>query len=237
MADRDEVLGKLAHLRRRAYKPVLSDGDGVATDSKLGGTPYLQQGSDWPLCGNCEDPIALAVQINPAQLPEPLRKEFGTDLIQFFYCTSDKPLCVDEAEAWEPYSTASICRQVAIAGDSATPTRRPLTELGPFVIRSWQSADDYPHWEERAQLGVELDDSEADLANDLNLSGDKLSGWPHWVQGIEYPDCSECGKTMRLVFQVDSGGSLEVNLGDMGCGHLTQCKVHKNVLAFGWACG
>ena len=237
MAKRDEVLAKLAHLRRRAYQPVVEPGDGVATDSKLGGTPYLPAGQDWPLCGNCKRPIALVAQLNPSQLPEPLRKIYGPDLIQLFYCTSDDPDCASDAEGWAPFSACSLARQVAVAGDPAAPTRRPEHELEPKVIRGWTVVDDYPGWEERRRLGVELSDDEADLADELTHDGEKLSGWPHWIQGIEYPSCPECGKTMRLVFQIDSGGHVDINLGDVGCGHLTQCPDHPGVLAFGWACG
>lgn len=231
MADRDEVLARIAHLRRRAYKPVVEAGDGVAADTKFGGTPYLAPGSNWPLCGNCKEPIALVLQLNPSQMPEPLRKTYGTDLIQLFYCND----CASEG-GWEPFSATSVARQVAIAGDSADPGRRPARELEPLVIRGWTAVDDYPGWEERSGLGVELEDDEADIADELTHAGEKLSGWPHWIQAVEYPSCPECGTTMRLVFQIDSGGHVDINLGDMGCGHLTQCPDHKQVLAFAWAC-
>jgi len=42
---------------------------------------------------------------------------------------------------------------------------------------------------------------------------------------------------MGLVFQLDSEDSLRPMFGDMGCGHVTQCSVHPDVLAFGGACG
>lgn len=32
-------------------------------------------------------------------------------------------------------------------------------------------------------------------------TGDKLAGWPDWVQGMEYPSCPECGQRLRLVLQ------------------------------------
>ena len=41
---------------------------------------------------------------------------------------------------------------------------------------------------------------------------------------------------MRLVFQIDSNDHLLFMFGDLGCGHLTQCPTHEDVLAFGWAC-
>lgn len=66
---------------------------------------------------------------------------------------------------------------------------------------------------------------------------DKLGGWPAWVQGVEYPSCPRCGKRMVLVFQVDSEDNVPFMFGDIGCGHVTQCPKHKEVVAFGWACG
>ncbi|MDJ0556950.1 MAG: hypothetical protein QNJ68_21390 [Microcoleaceae cyanobacterium MO_207.B10] len=41
---------------------------------------------------------------------------------------------------------------------------------------------------------------------------------------------------MQLVFQVDSNDNLPFMFGDVGCGHITQCKDHKNIVAFAWAC-
>ena len=66
--------------------------------------------------------------------------------------------------------------------------------------------------------------------------GDKLAGWPAWVQGVEYPNCPRCGRRMAHVFQVDSEDHVPFMFGDAGCGHITQCPEHKEVVAFGWAC-
>ena len=41
---------------------------------------------------------------------------------------------------------------------------------------------------------------------------------------------------MALVFQVDSEDHVPFMFGDTGCGHVTQCPDHKDVVAFGWAC-
>jgi hypothetical protein len=66
--------------------------------------------------------------------------------------------------------------------------------------------------------------------------GDKLGGWPCWVQGAEYPNCPICGMRMRFIFQLDSRDNLPYDFGDCGTGHITQCPTHKDQLAFGWAC-
>ena len=65
---------------------------------------------------------------------------------------------------------------------------------------------------------------------------DKLGGWPHWIQGVEYPDCPQCNTRMQLVFQIDSNDNVPHMFGDVGCGHITQCPTHKDVVTFGWAC-
>ena len=66
--------------------------------------------------------------------------------------------------------------------------------------------------------------------------GEKLLGWPAWVQGVEYPNCQVCNKEMSFIFQVDSSRNFDYDFGDCGCGHITQCKEHKDQLTFGWAC-
>jgi hypothetical protein len=65
--------------------------------------------------------------------------------------------------------------------------------------------------------------------------GDKLGGWPCWIQDVEYPACPTCKKRMQHVFQV-TGDPLPFMFGDMGIGHITQCPRHKDIVAFGWSC-
>ena len=84
--------------------------------------------------------------------------------------------------------------------------------------------------------------SESDAYTDMECfpaHGDKLGGYPRWVQGVEYPTCRRagCGETMRLVFQIGSEDNIPLMWGDCGIGHITQCPTHTGVLAFGWACG
>jgi hypothetical protein len=40
-----------------------------------------------------------------------------------------------------------------------------------------------------------------------------------------------------LVFQVVLEDNVPSMFGDVGCGHVTQCPEHMEVVAFGWACG
>jgi uncharacterized protein YwqG len=83
---------------------------------------------------------------------------------------------------------------------------------------------------------LEEDEEEALMERDFPRHGEKLLGWPAWVQGVEYPKCRICGREMALVFQVDSEHNLPYMFGDAGVGHVTQCPEHHAELAFGWAC-
>ena len=66
---------------------------------------------------------------------------------------------------------------------------------------------------------------------------DKLGGWPFWVQGAEYPSCHVCGEQMEVLFQLDSEDHVPFMFGDAGIGHISMCRSHPEVVAFGWACG
>jgi uncharacterized protein YjbI with pentapeptide repeats/uncharacterized protein YwqG len=67
--------------------------------------------------------------------------------------------------------------------------------------------------------------------------GDKLAGWPHWVQSIEYPNCPVCSKLMdRLVFEFASDDNVPFLWGDVGVGYILQCPDHVEQLAFLWQC-
>jgi hypothetical protein len=41
---------------------------------------------------------------------------------------------------------------------------------------------------------------------------------------------------MELLFQLDSEDHVPFMFGDAGCGHLTRCPEHPDVVTFGWAC-
>jgi uncharacterized protein YwqG len=224
---------------RPAWLPVTEEGDGAAADSKFAGTPFLPGGEGWPLCPNCDLPMQLFVQLNLGQLPEAVRDEYGAGLIQLFYCTSDEEGCEHVCDAWQPFAESVVARLVPAEHGAARPASAEVENaLPPRRVVGWREVVDYPDDEEGEALGAELDDAswQAMWVGGATRAGDKLAGWPLWVQGVEYPDCPECGRAMRLVFQIDSNDNLPYLFSDMGTGHITQCPEHKEVLAFGWAC-
>jgi uncharacterized protein YwqG len=230
----------LDRFKRSAWKPIVSDQEGRADASKFSGIPWLNGAEEWPRCSNCDKHLQLFLQLNLRELPEVLLGDFGDGIIQLFYCTSQRPDCEVECEAFFPFSKSVLVRLIS-KEDKPSPIATPASEnsFPSKLIIGWQETDDYPNWEEGESLGIELDETEWEQLSeeDFPRSGDKLSGWPHWVQGIEYPNCPDCGNVMRLVFQVDSNDNLPFDFGDVGCGHITQCETHKERLAFGWACG
>jgi Domain of unknown function (DUF1963) len=247
-----------ARHRRPAWKPIVEEGDGPVTGSKFCGTPWIGPDAPWPACGVCKEPLQLFVQLDLDDLPEVLGQRYGTGLLQLFYCVRDG---CQGAGGWEPF--ADDLSRVRIVRPGATPGQvlvSPLESGYPAKrIVGWEVFLDLPTPSEHDELGlvytydfqagrVRLECPEmglvfetglgGDLAEEIGNSelGDKLAGWPAWIQNVEYPSCPRCGRRMVLVFQVDSEDNIPFMFGDCGCGHITQCPEHKDVVAFGWAC-
>lgn len=226
--------------KRSAWKPIVVEGGGSTLDSKFAGTPFIPADEDYPLCGNCEKPLQLFLQLDLGKLPPALGDEFGRGLLQFFYCASSEPLCEVDCEAYLPFAKSVLTRIIEPENLKNHDENESFSgAFPPRTIMGWEKTDDYPNWEESSSLEIELDSDVMDelVESDYPVSGDKLAGYPMWIQGVEYPDCPVCGQQMRLLFQIDSEDNLPFMFGDVGCGHLTQCKTHKDQLAFGWACG
>jgi hypothetical protein len=252
--------------RRPAWRPITESGESPIARSKFSGTPWVPESGEWPRCRHCGEPIALFLQLDLDELPDEVGRPFGSGLLQFFYCTNMESECEQHCEGWSHFSNAHLIRIIRPDGPPRTDLE-PLFEssIPARTIVGWESFDDDPCAEEFEELGLALrpegftgsvfehlgvECPEVGLAEsglpgsyrddprfDRCSSGDKLAGWPSWVQGVEYPDCPECGRQMRLVFQLDSNQNLDFMFGDVGCGHITQCPSHPDVLAFGWACG
>jgi uncharacterized protein YwqG len=255
---KSEVLRQLSPWReankRLAWKPIVTKGDGELTGSKFSGVPWLAADEAWPACSACKNPLQLFLQLDLADLPAELKSRFGKGLLQLFYCVHE---C--GAPMWEPFSQGKLARIVK-AAKRATPPEVPI-DKGYFPakrITGWTVFDDYPGPQEHGECGLKIDyDFSKNTARvecaSLGLvfenqptsvpeaistakGGDKLGGWPHWIQGVEYPECPTCGARMELVFQLDSKKNLPFMFGDVGCGHVTQCPKHKDVVTFAWAC-
>ena len=233
------VPGSMLPFQRTAWTPMVEEGEGSVLDSKFGGVPWLAQDEQWPTCQHCGQPMPLFVQLNLNTLPEPVNGTFGSGLLQVFYCTNTEPHCESECEAFFPFTQGKLVRVVEHDDwERSGEFPENMDEFEPKCIVDWHEAADYPGWEEGQALGIELSDAEWEQLAEAGfpVSGDKLAGWPLWIQGVEYPHCPICQSRMRLVFQLDSNDHVAYQFGDAGCGHITQCPFHHAQVAFAWAC-
>lgn len=236
---------------RRAWKPVCTRAPG----GQFGGAPLLGPGEAWPTCEQCDRPLQFFLQIDVATLPAAFGAR-GAGTLQLFCCTWD-----GDCETHLPFSGTHVVRLLT---GPAGPARHP-GGLAPFparTIQRWDEIIDLPHPEEHGALGLSYDHDfaawrttvrgdglvVADIPIDREgiapgaaetiadaAPGDKLGGWPRWVQRVEYPTCPTCGQRMELVLQLGSEDNVPYMFGDVGTGHITQCPTHPEVLAFGWA--
>lgn len=182
--------------------------------------------------------MQLFLQLNASDVPDEAQSLIPNGILQFFYCTNNDPHCEVDCEAFFPFSKAILIRVVE-PGPYRELSESPVEDAFPArSIKGWTPLKDFPNWEESESLGIACTDDESDLLGELGIpyAGEKLGGWPAWVQSIEYPDCPECDAPMDLVFQFASEENLPYMFGDVGTGHVTRCKSHPEILTFGWAC-
>jgi hypothetical protein len=194
---------RLDPLRRSCWVPKVESRDGEPHASKFSGTAALAAGESWPLCPNCTLPMQLFLQLNSAELPDGFKAPWGEGIFQFFYCTTSDPHCESECAAWEPFARSTLLRIVPSAAVTER-ARLPRTAFPAKRIVGWEHQDDLPGWEELGDLAFSEEDGEEIGNSGYPREGDKLAGWPYWVQGVEYPQCPECESKMKLLFQIDS---------------------------------
>lgn len=245
MAVSEDLLQKVAPYKRTTWMPVVRDSEKqVSLNSKIGGLAYLPAEEEHPYCPFCQLPLTLFLQLNPQQLPDAHDLDLPPDqLIQLFYCTNRQAGCELKAEAWLPYARSEKARLVAIPADAPEFSELPDSirerQYDEKRITNWVEAEEYPDWHEMqlGQAGLSEEDVQQLEADERTIpkAGDKLGGWPYWIQAVEYPHCPECQLQMQMIFQLDSNLNLPYMFGDSGIAHLHQCRLHKHQLAFSWA--
>lgn len=249
---------------RTAYVPEAREGHGDDRGSRFNGAPFLAEGEAWPACTICAKPMPLFLQLNLDELPADYAGRFGAGVLQLFYCVGECEF--KGADAWAPFDHKTKLVRVVppeALGAIAAPRNTGL-EAKPLAITGWTPLRECCNAEEAEEFGVKSEYKREGLRHKTRFTcnapkidtgwlsqhdedrlyehvfnprnGDKLGGWPHWIQGIEYPECPQCQTRMQLVFQIDSEDHVPFMFGDVGCGHITQCPNHKSIVTFGWAC-
>lgn len=209
--------------RRDAFVPRVAEGDAPGS-SGYSGVPALRPGEPWPACARCGGLLQLMVQLRAAHLPPEAAARLDGGILQLFHCTREcteptlRLLGADEAVADAPAMPAGMY-----------PPRR---------ITGWTRVDDFPDAQELEAMGTTLEVPiwEAYDDQDLPHSGDKLLGWPAWVQGVDYASCPRCGTRMEQLFQLGPECNLPWMYGDMGTCHVLQCPTHHDALSLTCAC-
>ena len=234
-----EAQKAMAHLARVCYVPRVMAGPGNANSSHFCGNAALKPGEAWPACGYCKEPMELFVQLTDKGLPPHSGLPFGEGTLQVFYCVNDG--CDGGPDSWNGFGQNQLTRVLARGTEVVEGARPPSCTFPTKVIVGWDAQTDYPNWEESETLGVKLDDPQSDAFYHhddevLPVTGEKLLGWPAWVQGVEYLDCPVCGERMKYIFQIDSERNIPYMFGDVGCGHASICLKHPDRGGFQWAC-
>lgn len=206
----------------------MSNGEGADNATRTGGRPYMSATEVWPTCGACKNPLTLMIQCNLDNLPETVA-DHGGGILRLFYCMHED--CVGMG-GWDPFDPQHHISVLKTEGTLRTAPEGTLT-FAPEYVSNLTLKDDYPHWEDRRILGIE------DMPQDETIApaqGHKLAGWPYWIQGAERPKCPKCQSIMLPFIQLDNDKNREFNFGG-GTGHISQCERHKDIFAFGWACG
>lgn len=137
-------------------------------------------------------------------------------------------------EAFFPFSKAVCCRKIEIKNEVIQIKPNLNQIFNEKLIVDWNSIDEYPHFEEYEQLGIEFDEEVYNLFEKkqfgLPTVKDKLFGWPYWVQSVECPFDRKTEIQMELLFQLASEDNLPYMFGDDGIGHLTQSPDNKDEL-------
>ena len=221
----EQVRKELKEWRRDAFLPkVKGKVRSVASaGSRFGGHPFLQTDESWPHCPETGDPLTFFWQLNlddwPARAAE--QKPADTGLIQFFCNTHKLPI--------KPFENRMLVRLLTDI-DNGT-VGQPPTNVLTFPtqhIKGWRRAIDYPFGEDLAI------NTHRQLLADVHAGGDKLLGWPTWIQDPVYPTCPESGQPMQFLFQIESQNKVPWDWGDGGVGHIFQSPTHPAILTFAW---
>ncbi len=249
MAELRATLGPwLDQHSRPGWKPSFGSGDGDRPFGWYNATPPAGAGPT-PTCGECEDPMELVLAVDlsgvPAELGHPLRE----GMVEVYYCNGGLDLeCYPET--WDPYAAGHHVRVVDPYGSDAGPT-------GGRVITGWELTTDRPDRDDLIELGAQIsfgsDDfrfAVPDAGIDLDVGygehldevigtpaqGDKLGGWPNWVQYRQHAACSTCGEELTHFYQLDDGGPHGLMFGDAGCAYVGYCRTHPEIMTLHWQC-
>lgn len=214
-----ELKKALKKEKRKAWFPDTTLLDPGPLSSKLGGEPFLP--ATHPRPTGEAGPLPLALQLDLMAHPEP--KERRPVFLQLFY------------DACANGDARGVVRVLAAEGSHVADGGPSLPPRGIVWGRAKSDFPSLARDPERTEVSLSYDQQA--VLRDINLSGDKLGGWPDWLQDARYPECPTCGeRCVQLVFQLESGRHIAVDFGDAGVGYVLQCPEHPDTPVFQSQC-
>ncbi len=213
---------RMAATARRTYRFDLDDGDSGPQASKFGGCPGLLEGEPWP------SPLRFFAQIDFAALPQQAQERCGKRMLQVFI-----------AEDVSPFrSGGTLIRWVdSVDLETTTPPDGVALFAEKRVVAFKQAVEEYPRREYGLAQYDALTEDERQLLRGANHAGDKVGGWPHWIQDPSYARCPKCKTRMdQLVLQIDSHHAVAFSFGDNGAAYILRCPEHADELSFTFQC-
>lgn len=211
--------------------PASGSPNGIYAGSYFGGNRALvKEGSQWPVCLSCHEPMLVVCQIDRNALLHPIH---GTGLVQLFACIKcsaiPNPGRKPTATVWAnmvDLSDSSIDYKVK---EYVNP-QAPIPQLRKIV--KWLPRKDYMHPEDaETVLQRELSVDEWKALGHAHLRSDKTGGYPAWLnnKGPEMREklrCRTCDQSLRLLIQIDSNDNIALEWGHDGSLAVFECPQH-----------
>lgn len=223
--DAEVIPPEVEQFRRPGWLPRLGGAGGAPAGSRLGGLPWLATGDEWPTLSGAHVPLLLQLRLD--ELPE---LGLGGGLLQVFYEQGD-----ESWDDWEPWTPTKYIRVTSVESGALASGDSPDGPWPRRLITGFERVDELPDAETLRLYGIRLSAGlEAHLREfERPRSGFKIGGWPHWLQGVDYPRCMKTRFPCRFLLQLDSNDGF-VTFGDAGVAHVFQSPAFPELMTMTW---
>lgn len=186
--------------------------------SHWGGRAVLAPGEQWPTCQVCGQAMPLFLQLDLEQSVSGPPQ----GLLQFFYC---RGCGEDSPSAYDPRMMRIRVLDPTHKGHAEPPVGLELVATKEIV--GLTEKKDKP-----TAVDFETIYESICKSSPRPVRGDKLGGWPDWLDGPAWPVCSDCERPMELVVQINSDKGLAHMWGDCGQAFIFGCAEHPSRFGF-----
>lgn len=236
---------KYPDLFKTTWSPIVASASKIKQGlphCQYGGLPLLKKKEIPPACAVCNSTMALNLQIDYAQIPKALQKDFGeSGILQLFHCL--KQSCRDLGGGPDDHDqVAYLCRYLpdaSVLNVLSNGKKGEIPALPLYPIIEWFEETDGPLPEVFEELtsaqSVWADEDFIEIYEEyFPIVTDKLSGTHQWVlkEKLALPKCKHCKPSedhLQFIFQYNSNDiKNKFSFADGGVIFLFQCQEHKD---------